>query len=125
MLRDQQSSLFDEPNYLRETFFILEIAHYKRRFPSHLLRVRRHYFERSANMRSQVGFVDDEQVGPSDSWSPFSRDFFAASNIDYIDRQIGKLRTECRREIIASGFDENDVRIRKALEHPVYRFEVD
>src|SRR6267378_3575925 len=124
-LRDQQSSLFDEPDDLRQTLLNLEISHYKWAFSSHLLRVCRHHLERSANMRSQVDLVDDEQVGPSDPWSSFSRDFFAASNIDHIDREIGKLRTECRREIIASGFEKTEPPIGKALQPRVVSFEFD
>src|SRR6266404_8920375 len=102
-LRDKQPLLLDETDNLHQTFLRLEISHYKRAFASHLLCIRSHHFERSANIGSQVGLVDNEKIRSSDSRSSFSGDFFATGNIDHINREIGELRTEGRREVIAPG----------------------
>src|SRR5260221_9074354 len=124
-IRDKQPLLLDETDNLHQTFLRLEISHYKGAFASHLLCIHSHHFERSANIGSQVGLIDNEKVGSSDSRPSFSGDFFATVNIDHINREIGELRTEGRREVIAPGFDENNVRVWESLQHPVYCFKVD
>ncbi len=76
-------------------------------------------------MRSEVGFVDDEQVAFGDAGAALARNFFAAGHVDDVDRQVAEFRAEGGSQVVAAAFDEHDVGIRKLLQHAVDRFEID
>jgi hypothetical protein len=46
-----------------------------------------------------------------------SRDLVAGRDVDHIDRQVGKLRAVGRGQVVATGFDQHDIQLRKALAH--------
>ena len=70
-----------------------------------------HDFERRADVRRQVDFVDDEQIGANDAGAAFARDLVATRYINDVDRNIRQIGTERGREIIATTFDEDQIDI--------------
>ena len=48
-----------------------------------------------------------------------------ADDVDHVEREVGQLRAEGRGEIVAAGFDEDEVEAREAPAHLVDRREVD
>ena len=54
---------------------------------AHALGVALHDLERCADMGGEIGLVDDQQIGTRDARAPFSRNFFAASDIDRLDAE--------------------------------------
>ncbi len=72
-------------------------------------------FEIGADMRGEIGLVDDEQIGAGDAGTALARDFLALADADHIKRQIGEIGREGRGKIVAARFDENDVEIRESV----------
>jgi len=60
----------------------LQIGHHERSFATHARRVVRHHCERCADVRREVGLVDDEQVRLRDAGAALPRDFLAARDVD-------------------------------------------
>src|SRR4029077_13210186 len=63
-------------------------------------------------------------VGAGDAGSAFARYFFALRDVDDIDGQVGQFRAESGRQIVATGFDEAQFRVRKFAVHFLNRREV-
>jgi hypothetical protein len=57
--------------------------------------------------------VDYQKIAAGYARAAFSRDLVACGNIDDIDGDVGKLRTEGGGQVIAAAFDENHVQRRK------------
>src|SRR5690606_27504950 len=70
-----------------------------------------HHVEVDADVRSKVSLVDDEKIGAGDAGPALARDFLALTDGDDVDRQIGQVRREGRRQIVAARLDEHDVEI--------------
>jgi hypothetical protein len=70
-----------------------------------------HDVEVGADGRSQVGFVDDEEVALGDARATFARDFVAAGNIDDLDGEVSEFAAVTRGQIVAAGFDEKNLRL--------------
>lgn len=68
-----------------------------------------HDVEVSANDGGEVGFVDDEEVALGDARAAFARDFIAARDVDDLDGEVGKFAAEAGGEVVAAGFDEEDL----------------
>jgi hypothetical protein len=45
---------------------------------------------------------------------PFARDLLAARHVDHVDRDVGEFGREGGREIVAAGFDEDEVEARES-----------
>jgi len=65
---------------------------------------------------SQVRFVDDQQIGLRDAGAAFSRNFVAAGNVDDLDCVIRQFAAEARGQVVAAGFDEEEVRFEPAMQ---------
>ena len=76
-------------------------------------------------MRGQIDFVDHQQITFCDARATFPRDFLTCSHINHVKCQVAQFRAEGRRQVIPSTFNENDVRVGKALKHAVNGFKVD
>ena len=50
-----------------------------------------------------------------------ARDLLAAGDVDDVDRDVGELGREGRGEIVAAGFDENEIELRETRAHRVDR----
>jgi hypothetical protein len=103
----------------------LEVGHGVGSVGTHALGVGAHHVEVGAHMRSEVGFVDDEQVALGDAGAALARNFFAAGHVDDVDRQVAEFRAEGGGQVVTTGLDEHDVGIGKLLQHAVDRFEID
>lgn len=77
---------------------------------THFFRVTFHHRQIGANGFGQVGFVDYQQIGLRNARPAFARYLVAARNIDHLDGEISQLPAEARREIVAAGFDEKNLR---------------
>src|SRR5580704_7528268 len=64
-----------------------------------------HYLKVCTYQSGQVDFVYDKKIRASDTRAALARYFFSRGNVDDIDRQVGKLGAEGRREVVAAGFD--------------------
>src|SRR5260370_155814 len=65
------------------------------------------------------------QVGARDARAAFGRNLVAGGDVDDIKRQVRKLRRKCRRQVVAAGFDQNEIERRKFLLHLCDRGEID
>src|SRR5438874_580436 len=75
---------------------------------AHPLAIAPHDLEIGADMRSEVDLVDHQQIAAGDAWASLARDLVALSNVDDIDRAVGKLRRKGRGEIVAARLDDDD-----------------
>ncbi len=92
--------------------------------PAHALGVALHHLEGGADMRGEVDLVDDQQVGPGDPGAALRRDLVPRGDIDHVDREIGELGRKRRGEIVAAGFDQDQVEAGKLRAHLRDRGEV-
>ena len=86
----------------------------KGRSPRMLAGVAVHHLQRRADVRRQVGLVDDEQVGPGDAGAALARDLVAAGDVDDVDGQVGQLGAEGGGQVVAAALDEDEVERREA-----------
>src|SRR5258708_3248331 len=89
---------------------MLHLCKNKRAGTTHLASGTLHHSQIRTYGRRQISFVDDQQVGLSNSWPTFARNFVATGNVNDIDGEVGKFAAEVRGQIIASGFEKEDVR---------------
>lgn len=86
---------------------------------AHPFRVPSHHFEVRAHARGQIRLVDYEQVRLGNAGAAFAWNFVATANVDDLNRVVSQLAAETGGQIIAAGFDEQDIR----LELPMQFFE--
>ena len=65
--------------------------------------------EVGADVRGQVGLVDDEQVGGGDAGAALAGDVVAARDVDDEDLRVDQALGEGRGEVVAAGLDEHQV----------------
>src|SRR5690606_26057078 len=89
---------------------------HERTISSHLLGITIHDFEGSADVRRKVGLVDDQEIRAGDARTSLARDLVSTGNIDHVDREVGELGTEGRREIVATALDDDQVQLQAPAE---------
>jgi hypothetical protein len=95
---------------------VFDLRKHKRTAPTHSLRVAFHDLQVRANASREISLVDDEQVRLRDSGATLAWDFISAANIDDLDSVIRKFTAEARSQIVAAGFNEQDVRLELAVQ---------
>ena len=70
-----------------------------------------HYAQIRPDIGGQIGLVDDEHVGPGDAGAALAWDFLACGYIDDIDRDVRQFWAEGRRQIVAAGFNEDQIEL--------------
>ena len=73
------------------------------------VRVGQHQLHVRADIRCEVGLVDDQEVGAGDAGAALARDVVAAGDVDDEDLHVGERRAEDRREVVAAALDEDEV----------------
>ena len=76
-----------------------------------------HDRERGADVGREIDFVDHEQVGTRDPRTTFGRNLVAGGDVEDVERQVRELRRKCRGQVVAPGFDQNEIERRKFLLH--------
>ena len=77
--------------------------------------IRLHHPEIGTDHGGEVGLVDDEEIGPGDAGAALAWDLLAASDIDDVEGEVGEFRREGRREVVAAGFDQDQVELREVV----------
>ena len=72
-----------------------------------------HHVEIDVHIGREIALVDDQEIGARDRRPALARDLLALADRDHIERQVGEVGREGGGEIVAAGFDEDDVEIRK------------
>jgi len=80
---------FNEHHHFLQSLLRGQAGHDEGAVGAHAAGVFGHGVEVDADVGSEVGFVDDQQVRAGDAGAAFAGDFFAAGDIDDVDRQIG------------------------------------
>lgn len=83
---------------------------------AHLLRIPIHHGKISANRGSEVGLVDYQEIGLRDAWTAFARDFVPTRDVDDLDRVVRQFATEAGGQIVAAGFEQENVRAEAAMQ---------
>ena len=68
-----------------------------------------------ADVRRQVGLVDDQEVGPLDAGAALAGDVTAAGDVEHEDLGVDERGREGRGEVVAARLDEHQVERREAL----------
>src|SRR5690606_9753537 len=84
-----------------------------------------HHLKRGADIGRKVDLVDDEQIRARDARAALGRNLVTGGDIDDIDGDVGELRRKRRGEIVAAGFDQDEIKIWKFLPHLGDRGEID
>src|SRR4030095_3359428 len=120
----QSTLLDDEAGDLLDTSTLLQVREQEGPCISHALRVGCHDREIRADQRREVDFVDDQQIRARDAWTALARNLLATCDIDDSEGEVGGLWAEGRREVVPAGFDEAQLRMRKAPAHLGERCEI-
>lgn len=99
----------DAGNDFVHSHAMLHLGKNKRAIAAHFFGVAFHHFQIGADGLGEVGFVDDQQIGLSDSGAAFARNFVAAGDIDDLDGVVRQFAAETGGQIIAAGFDQQNV----------------
>src|SRR4029079_9020493 len=76
-----------------------------------------HHLQRGADMRRQIGLVDDQEIRPRDAGAALGGNLVAGGDVDHVDGQIGKLRRKGGGEVVAAGLDQHQVEVGKFSAH--------
>ncbi|HZO56638.1 MAG TPA: hypothetical protein VFB63_28270 [Bryobacteraceae bacterium] len=95
---------------------VLDLCENEGAGPTHSAGVASHDIEVGADGLGEIGFIDDKQVTLRDARAAFARNFVATRNVDNLDGEVGELAAEARGEIVAAGFDEEQVGVELAME---------
>ena len=82
------------------------------------------YVEVDIDVGGEIGFVDDQQVGLRDTGPALPWDVVALSDRDDEHEVVGQLGIKRRREVVAAGLDEDDIKLRMLLSELVDLIEV-
>ena len=72
-----------------------------------------HHAKIGADQRREIDLVDHQQVGPGNARAALAGDFVTGRDVDHIDSEIGELRAEGGREVVAAGFDNHQIELGK------------
>ena len=109
-----QAALFlDERSNVGDTLSGADVGEHERPFAAHLLRVAVHDFQAGSDIRGKIDLVDDQKVAAGDARAALAGDFIAGGNVDDVDRQIRQFRAEGRGEVVAAGFDQDQIEVGK------------
>ena len=86
----------------------------ERPLAAHRPRVALHHLQVGADVRREVGLVDDQEVGARDAGPALAWDLVALSDVDDEDEVVGERATEGERQVVAAGLDKHEVAVREA-----------
>lgn len=95
---------------------ILDLSENSRPALAHATRVALHDSQIRANRLSEVDLVDDKQVAARDAGPALARHLVAARDVDDVDDKVGQLARVVRRQVVASGLDQQQVRLELPLQ---------
>lgn len=98
---------------IRQTASIFQICEQKRPGSTHFARITLHHFERSADIRSEIDLVDNQQIGTRNSGSALARYFVSAGHVNHVNRNVDQFRAEHRGKIVAAALDEDEFETRQ------------
>src|SRR5579872_904609 len=90
----------------------------RRRVPAHHAEVRSH-------VRREIDLVDDEEIAAGHPGTALARHLVAAGHVDHVDADVDELRTERRRQVVATGLEKQDLHVRERRERRVDRLLID
>src|SRR6516162_7619123 len=102
-----------------------QIAEHEGTRAAHAPGVTLHDRKRGAYVGREIDFVDHEQVRTRDARTTFGRNLVASGDVDDVERQVREFRRKGRRQVVAAGFDQNEIERRKFLLHLRDRGEID
>src|SRR3984893_5154832 len=105
----QPTLVLDKTDDLVDALSRAQIAQDERPRAAHAPGVALHDRERGADVGRELDLVDHKQVGPRDGRTAFGRNLVAGGNVDDVERQVRELRRKGRRQVVAAGFDQNEI----------------
>ena len=83
-----------------------------------------HPVEVDAHVWGQIGFVDHEQIGANNARTSLAGNVVAASHVDDKHPEIGEIARECRGQIVATAFHEDQLKPREATFKLIRRLDI-
>ena len=98
---------------------LLPILHHRKNswtaFP-HLRRIPLHNTQISAHDLREINLIHNQQIRTRDTGSTLPRNLVSASNIDNVDDKIRQLARVVRGEVVAAGFDQEEIGLELLLQ---------
>jgi len=88
----------------------------KRAGSAHFPGIALHNAEVRPDGRSQVGLIDDQQVGLRNAGAAFAGNLIASGDVNNINGVIGQFAAEMGGEVVASGFQQQELRVKFLLQ---------
>ena len=114
-LKDRVNAIPHPPDHRIQPLPSQQIGEDERPVAAHLAGVAVHHVEVGADMRGEVDLVDEQQVGARDAGAAFAGDFVTGSDVDDVDGEVGQLRAEGGRQVVAAALDEDELQVSEAL----------
>ena len=100
------------------------VGEHERLAVAHQRRVALHDLEAGADVRREVGLVDDQDVRLRDARAVLARDLVAGGDVDDVDEVVDEGRAEGQRQVVAAALDEHHVGVREPRLHVLHGGEV-
>src|SRR5689334_13607446 len=91
----------------------LQVGSNHRLAAAHLPCVGEHAIEIDADMRREIDLVDDQEITAQQTRPALARNVIAAGDIDDEDPPVDEIEREGRSEIVATGFEQDQLDTRK------------
>lgn len=93
-----------QPSHFRANAQIIpEVGKWNRALTTSHVGVSFHIIEGSADIRGEIDVVDDQQIRADNSRSARTRDPVTPGDMDHIDRDVSRFRTEGNCQIVAAA----------------------
>ena len=86
-------------------------------------RIALHHAQIGADERSEIDLVDDEEIRLRDPRPAFSGNLVASGDVDDVNREVGQIPAELRRQVVAAALDEQQLGM-EDLHQAVQRHEI-
>ena len=106
----------DVADYFIHAGTVTDLRENERAGAAHLAGVAIHDAQVRPYGRSQVGLVDDQQIGLGDAGSAFARNLVAASHVNDINSVIGQFAAEMGGQVVAAGFQQQKLGMKLLLQ---------
>src|SRR5215813_7660370 len=113
----QSAALLDELHDRADAVAGPHVSEYERPCAAHARGIALHHSKRGAHMWSEIDLVDDEKIGPRNAGAALGRNLVAGRDVDHVDGKVGELWREGRCQVVAAGFDQDEIKARKFRTH--------
>ena len=113
----QPALLLNKLGDLRHPVALAQVGHHERSDAAHALGIPLHDLKRGAHVGGEIDLIDHQEIGAGDAGTALGRDLVAGRDIDDVEREVGELGRERRRQVVAAELDQDQVELGELAPH--------